>query len=92
MRNDAHHHPDAFDSAAANRLELVSSDSTTGLPGIRLDDPTSNDLSIIAARLYFYDLMRRCLMRLPTLKESANPTTGPGRSAARRATLSSRTG
>ena len=25
-------------------------------------------------------------MRLPTLKESANPTTGPGRSAARRAT------
>ena len=51
MRNDAHHHPDAFDSAAANRLELVSSDSTMGLPEIRLDDPTSNDLSIIAAQL-----------------------------------------
>jgi|HubBroStandDraft_6_1064221.scaffolds.fasta_scaffold68460_1 AraC family transcriptional regulator len=51
MRNDAHHRADAFDSAAANRLELVSSDSTMGLPEIRLDDPTSNDLSIIAAQL-----------------------------------------
>jgi len=51
MRNGADHHPDAFDSTAANRLELNPSTSTMGLPEIRLDDPTSNDLSIIAAQL-----------------------------------------
>ena len=51
MRNSAHSHPDAFDSPAANRPELYPSASTMGLPEIRLDDPTSNDLSIIAAQL-----------------------------------------
>src|SRR5690349_11142684 len=51
MRNGADHHPDAFDSAAANHLELNPSASTMGLPEIRLDDPTCNDLSIIAAQL-----------------------------------------
>ena len=51
MRNSAHYHPDAFDSSAANRPELNPSASTMGLPEIRLDDPTSNDLSIIAAQL-----------------------------------------
>jgi hypothetical protein len=35
---------------------------------------------------YFCGFLRRRLMRPPTLKQSANPTTGPGRSAARRAT------
>jgi AraC family transcriptional regulator len=51
MRNSTHYHPDAFDSSAANCPELNPSASTMGLPEIRLDDPTSNDLSIIAAQL-----------------------------------------
>jgi AraC-like DNA-binding protein len=51
MRNGAQHDPDAFDPGAGNRLELNPSASTMGLPEIRLDDPTSNDLSIIAAQL-----------------------------------------
>ena len=51
MRNSAHYHPDAFDSSAANRPELNPSANTMGLPETWLDDPTSNDLSIIAAQL-----------------------------------------
>jgi hypothetical protein len=35
---------------------------------------------------YFCGFLRRRLMRPPTPEESANPITGPGRSAARRAT------
>ena len=51
MRNSAHHHAGAFDSSAAIRPELNPSASTMGMPEIRLDDPTSTDLSIIAAQL-----------------------------------------
>ena len=51
MTNSAHYQRDAFDSSAANRPELTPSASTMGLSEIRLDHPTSNDLSIIAVQL-----------------------------------------